>query len=89
MSTTELAETEANLGGAAQTLASFLPDYLNLDVAVYGDPTDPDYYDLFEDGSYYYYIGCSTPDEGVEVAVISYVDNGELGAQMEVYEAEE
>ena len=89
VSTTELDETSANLGGAAYLLADYLPSYLNQNYDVYGDPTDPDYYDLFDDNSYYYYLGYSTPDESVDVAVTSYVYEGELGAQIEVYEPEE
>ena len=89
VSTTELDETSANLGGAAYLLADFLPSYLNQNYDVYGDPTDPEYYDLFDDNSYYYYLGYSTPDESVDVAVTSYVYEGELGAQIEVYEPEE
>ena len=89
VSTTELDETSANLGGAAYLLADYLPSYLNQNYDVYGDPTDPDYYDLFDDNSYYYYLGYSTPDESVDVAVTSYVYEGELGAQIEDYEPEE
>ena len=79
-------ESEENLSDAAGTLASFLPEYMSLGFAVYGDPTSEDYYDLFEDGSIYFYASFVSPDESVEAAVISYVYSGYLCAQIGIYD---
>ncbi len=82
-------ESETALGGAADILASYLPEYLVVGNGIYGDPTDPSYYDLFQDESYYYYIGFSTDDEAVVGYITSYVYNGYLIGEMSVYDAEE
>ena len=79
-------ESEANLSGGASQLASLLPNYMSGTVAVYGDPTQPDYYDLFEDGSYYFYAQFVTPDEGVAAAIVTYIYNSELCGELAVYE---
>lgn len=79
-------ESESNLSGGASQLASLLPSYMSNTVAVYGDPTDPEYYDLFDDGSYYYYAQFVTPDEGVAVAIVTYIESSELCGEMAVYE---
>ena len=85
VSDSELDETEENLGSAANLLVPFVPTYMELQYDVYGDPTSADYYDMFDDNSYYYYLGYETPDGEVAVAITSYVYEGELGAQLEVY----
>lgn len=77
-------ESEKNLGSAALTLASFLPEYMVNDFAVYGDPNAEDYYDLFGDKSYYYYVSFVSPDGLSTVAVISYIYNGLLVAQISI-----
>ena len=57
---------------------------MGLNFEVYGDPTAEDYYDLFQDGSIYYYMSFSSSDELSEAAVISYIYNGLLVAQISI-----
>lgn len=79
-------ESESNLSGGASQLAGLLPSYMSCSVAVYGDPTDPEYYDLFDDGSYYFYAQFVTPDEGVAAAIVTYIYDSELCGELAVYE---
>ena len=79
-------ESESNLSGGASQLASLLPSYMSCSVAVYGDPTDPEYYDLFDDGSYYFYAQFVTPDEGVAAAIVTYIYDSALCGELAVYE---
>ena len=78
-------ESENNLGSGCYTLASFLPEYMALSFEVYGDPTSEDYYDLFGDASYYYYMGFDSPDGLSSVVVISYIYSDLLIAQISIY----
>lgn len=80
-------ESESNLGTGAHTLASFLPEYMIEEFEVYGDPTSEDYYDLFGDQSYYFYMSFVSPDELCESVVISYVYSGLLIAQISIADA--
>ena len=82
-------ESQANLKSATDILEGYLPAYLSEEIRVYGDPTDPEYYDLFEDNSIYYYVGFMTASKQVEVAVCSYIYDSELIGQIEIYEAED
>jgi len=75
-------ESEESLGTAAATLASFLPEYMELSESVYGDPADSEYIDIFKDGSYYYYMEFLSPKEVAYAVVISYVYSGYLVAQI-------
>lgn len=53
-------------------------------VEVYGDPTAEDYYDLFGDGSIYFYLEFDSPDELSYASVISYIYNAKLIAQISI-----
>lgn len=77
-------ESEENLKSGADTLASFLPDYCTAAGAIYGDPTAEGYIDIFSDNSIYYYAGFAVPDEKSDIAVISYIYNSLLIAQVSI-----
>ena len=82
-------ESEENLGSAAYTLAMFLPEYMSEGLSIYGNPESEGYYDLFGDGSCYYYAGFATEDESVEAVVISYIYSSLLIAQISIYDVAE
>ena len=79
-------ESEETLYAAAYTLASFLPDYLELAMQFYDDPASEDFYDVFGVGIATYVIAAITPDESVEADVISYNYGGTLIAQVSIYD---
>ena len=81
-------ESEATLKAAAEGLAQYLPDYMTVLASVYGDPTDPDYEDVFSDQSYYYFIGAMTPDFGVAAMIYSYLGSSGVFAHI-IFEGEE
>lgn len=67
--------SEEKLSFYARKLAAYLPDYMlnNQVAAVYGDPEDPDYDDLFGTGIHYYAYVYQSPDKTVTAEVISYI----------------
>lgn len=74
-------ESQSNLQSAVAFMAQYLPDYMNLSTSMYGDPTQPDYVNLFGDNSIYFYAQFKSPDKLVSVTFISYIYNGVLGCQ--------
>ena len=81
-------ESSENLKTGADILASYLPTYMELDVEFYGDPTQPDYIDVFGDGSIYYAEIFLSPDEAVEADILSYIYNSKLCFQIVIYDVE-
>ena len=80
-------ESEDALKEWANTYAYFLPDYMKgIVAATYGDPTKPDYVDIYEDGSIYYVIQCLSPDKAVCAQAISYVWEGQYCAEFSIYD---
>ena len=78
-------ESEANLKEGCETIASFLPDYMELGVSMYEDPTKPNYVDLFGDQSIFYVMIYSTPDEAIDAQIISYIYNGKLHVEIALF----
>lgn len=81
-------ESSENLKSGADILASYLPTYMTLDVEFYGDPTQPDYIDVFGDSSIYYAEIFVSPDEAVEADILSYIYNEKLCFQIAIYDVE-
>ena len=80
-------ESEASLQRAAAILASFLPEYMTAGESVYGDPTAENYFDIFGDQSYYYYMDFASPDDLSYAVILSYVYSGYLCAQISIADA--
>lgn len=80
-------ESEDNLGSAvAFILGDYTPDYLEVYAAFYDHPSSEDYIDWWGDGSITYIVGLCTPDEAVDVYVTSYIIEGLLVVQIDIYE---
>lgn len=82
-------ESEANLKGGADILASYLPEYMGEPLEWYGDPTAEGYINVFGDNSIYYAEVFMSPDEAVEADVFSYIYSGKLCFQISIYDAAE
>lgn len=78
-------ESEANLKSACEVLAAYLPDYMEINVSMYEDPTKPGYVDLFGDQSIFYVMIYNTPDGAVDAQIISYIDNGVLHVEIALF----